>query len=182
MCISSRICRALHLIAEYNEYCCKSHFILGPSLLFVYLCLIVKLLNVKSHQEGACTKVHILNHPASTFSCGAVYILMSVVGMPLPSAGPNAVCGSVHIIMHLQPNTSCPPAPSPAAAWIPSIQSRWRAASSLLLPIRITRGGYCDKQMYFTQKFIQHHVRLLPCVDVVVSASAAAVPATLYFL
>ena len=69
-------------------------------------CLIVKLLNQKL--EGAWTKVHNLNHPASTFSC----IPMSVVGMPLPSAGPNAECGSVHIIMHLQPNTSCPPSPA----------------------------------------------------------------------
>ena len=68
--------------------------------------LIVKLLNQKL--EGAWTKVHNLNHPASTFSC----ITRSVVGMPLPSAGPNAECGSVHIIMHLQPNTSCPPSPA----------------------------------------------------------------------
>ena len=108
------------LLQSTNEYCCKSHFIIGPSLLLAYLCLIVKLLNQKV--EGACTKAHILNHPGSTFSC----IPMSVVGMPLPSAGPNAECGSVHIIMHLQPNTSCPPSPaqpSPAAAWIPSIQS-----------------------------------------------------------
>ena len=98
------------LLQSTNEYCCKSHFIIGPSLLLAvsYLCLIVKLLN---HEVvGACTKAHVLNHPASTFSC----ILMSVVGTPLPSAGPNAECGSVHIIMHLQPNTSCPPAPSPA--------------------------------------------------------------------
>ena len=89
-----------------NIYCCKSHFIIGPSLLLAYLCLIVKLLNQKV--EGACKKAFILNHPASTFSC----ILMSVVGMPLLSAGPNAECGSVHIIMHLQPNTSCPPSPA----------------------------------------------------------------------
>ena len=103
------------LLQSTNEYCCKSHFIIGPSLLLAvsYLCLIVKLLN--QEVVGACTKAHVLNHPASTFSC----ILMSVVGTPLPSAGPNAVCGSVHIIMHLQPNTSCPPSPaqpSPAAA------------------------------------------------------------------
>ena len=94
------------LLQSTNEYCCKSHFIIGPSLLLAYLCLIVKLLNQKV--EGACTKAHILNHPGSTFSC----IPMSVVGMPLPSAGPNAECGSVHIIMHLQPNTSCPPSPA----------------------------------------------------------------------
>ena len=92
------------------------NIVANPILFSDRLCCLLMLncLIVKSHQKGACTKVHILNHPASTFSCGAVYIPMSVVGMPLPSAGPNAVCGSVHIIMHLQPNTSCPPAPSPA--------------------------------------------------------------------
>ena len=94
------------LLQSTNEYCCKSHFIIGPSLLLAYLCLIVKLLN--QEVEGACTKAYNLNHPASTFSC----ILMSVVGTPLPSAGPNAECGSVHIIMHLQPNTSYPPSPA----------------------------------------------------------------------
>ena len=132
------------LLQSTNEYCCKSHFIIGPSLLLAYLCLIVKLLNQKV--EGACTKAFILNHPASTFSC----IPMSVVGTPLPSAGPNAECGSVHIIMHLQPNTSCPPSPAQPSSSLDSInpiQSRWSAASSLLPPITITMGGHCDKQI-----------------------------------
>ena len=147
------------LLQSTNEYCCKSHFIIGPSLLLAvsYLCLIVKLLN--QEVVGACTKAHVLNHPASTFSC----ILMSVVGMPLPIAGPNAECGSVHIIMHLQPNTSCPPSPAQPSSLdsINPIQSRWRAASSL--PIRITMRGHCDTQMFLlsTSSILnKHHVSL----------------------
>ena len=154
VCISSRICRALHLIAEYKWILLQIPFyyrtVSAVSLLMTIMkCLIVKLLNQKL--EGAWTKVHILNHPGSTFSC----ILMSVVGMPLLSAGPNAECGSVHIIMHLQPNTSCPPSPAQPSPAQPSssldsinpIQSRWSAASSLLPPIRITMGEHCDKQI-----------------------------------